>query len=61
MCNVKLVKIKQGESLRGVVAHVPDFDIIVGKFELKLRYYIHLITNSLEKYISPINSQLWFK
>ena len=36
-------------SPHGVVANVPDCDIVVSEFELRLRHYFHLRTNSFGK------------
>ena len=37
------------KSLRGLVANVLDFDIVVSVFELQLLNYVHFLTNTLGK------------
>ena len=37
-----------GVSPRGVVANLMDYDIVVCKFELQSRYYVHFQTNTHE-------------
>ena len=37
------------EILRGVLANILDYDIIISEFELKSRYYVHIRTNLLRK------------
>ena len=41
-------------SRHGVVAEVPDCDIVVSKFELQSRYYVHFRTVTLEKGMKPL-------
>ena len=36
----------------GVMANVPDCDIVVSEFELKSRYYGHFWTNTIGKHIN---------
>ena len=38
-----------------------DYEIVVSKFELQLRYYVHFQANTLEKLWTPLSSQLWVK
>ena len=45
-----------GKSPQGIVANVLDSDIIVGKFKLKLRYYVHFQTNTLAKGMTAVIS-----
>ena len=53
------VEIFKGEclltSLRGVVANVLDYEIVVGEFELHLRDYVYFQTNTLEKSMNPLS------
>ena len=41
---------------RGVAANVLDYDIVVRKFELQLRYYDHFRSNTLCKGMKPLIS-----
>ena len=36
-------------SLRGFLAYVLDFDIVVSEFDLQSRHYVHFQTDTLEK------------
>ena len=40
-------------SLCGVVANVLAFSLEVSKFEVKLRYYVHIQTNTFGKDMNP--------
>ena len=39
---------------RGVMVKVMDCGIIISKFELQLRYYIHFRANTLGKGVNPL-------
>ena len=41
-------------SIRGVVANVVDYHIIVSGFELQSRYYVCFRTNTLDKGMNPL-------
>ena len=45
---------KEERSLRGVVVIVLDSDIVVKKFELQSRFYIHFQINTLGKVLSQL-------
>ena len=50
--NIKLeLKIKV---LHGVVANMWDCEIVIRKFELQLRYYVHFRTNTLGESYEPL-------
>ena len=38
----------------GIVANVLDCDLVIKLFDLQLRYYIHFLTNALEKGMHPL-------
>ena len=38
-----------------------NYGIVVSKFELQLRYYVHFRTNTLGKVWTILSSQLWVK
>ena len=46
-------------SPHGVVANVPDCNIVLSEFELNLGDYIHFQTDAIGKNMTPI-PQLWF-
>ena len=39
---------------RGIMVKVMDCGIVVSKFELQSRYYVHFWTNTLGKGINPL-------
>ena len=44
-----------------VMVKAMDCGIIVSKFVLQSRYYLHFWANTLGKVLTPLSSQLWVK
>ena len=42
-----------------LVAKLLGCDIVVSKFKLQLRYYLHFRTNSLEEGMNPLSYELY--
>ena len=47
--------------LRGVMIKTMDRGIVVRKFVLQSRYYVHFLANTLRKGMNPLSSKLWVK
>ena len=60
-CIYVVVYQRERRDLCDVVANVLDWDILVGEFELQLRYNVHLRTNTHEKGMNLLIRQLLVK
>ena len=45
----------------GVMIKTLNYGIVVSEFKLQLSYYVHFRTNTLEKGMNLLFSQLWVK